>query len=217
MVSLISNSVARTSKSVKTVEAKKLSQACTASMKARFINIEASGIFSISAYLDPRFKKKAFSNPDSIKVCRDRIIRQMAVISTDKEDETTETVNVAGTSSGQKNVVSKSSLLWDTFDKSVKDLTSNSTENSTAIVELRSYTDEKMIDRHEDPLEFWQKREPSYPKLAKLAKKFLMIPATSVPCERVFSKAGELITDRRNRLSAKHVDQLLFLNANCDL
>lgn len=190
---------------MKTAEAKKLAQACITRMKSRFINIEANGIFSISAYLDPRFKKKAFSNPDSITVCRDRIIRQMAVILPD-EDQTTGPGNCNksnATSNRKKDVVSKSSLLWDTFDKSVKDLTSNATEHSTSIVELRSYTDEQMIDRHEDPLEFWQKREPSYPRLTKLAKKFLMIPATSVPCERVFSKAGELITDRRNRLGPK--------------
>lgn len=80
MVRLISNSIARLSKTVKTAEAKILAQACISSMQTRFINIEANGIFSISAYLDPRFKKKAFSNPESIKVCRDRIIRQMALI-----------------------------------------------------------------------------------------------------------------------------------------
>lgn len=116
-----------------------------------------------------------------------------------------------------KEAPSKSSVMWNSFDESVKDLTSNATEHSSAIVELRSYTDEKIIFSREDPLEFWQKRVPSYPRLNKLAKRFLIIPATSVPCERIFSKAGELITDRRNRLSAKHVDQILFLNANCDL
>lgn len=171
MVSLISNSVARLFKTVKTAVAKILSQACIASKKARFINIEANGIFSISAYLDPRFKKKAFSNPDSIKVCRHRIIQQMEVILPDKEDqpsgpENGNNSNAAGTEAGtskrKKDEVSKSSLLWNTFDESVKDLRSNATENYSAIIELRSYTDEKMIDRHKDQLEFWQKREPSW-------------------------------------------------------
>ena len=32
--------------------------------------------------------------------------------------------------------------------------------------------------------------------------------------KRVFSKSGQLISDRRNRLKAKHVQMVMFLNAN---
>ena len=43
------------------------------------------------------------------------------------------------------------------------------------------------------------------------AKIFLAIPATSVPSERVFSTAGDIITADRARLKPQHVDKLLFL------
>ena len=48
----------------------------------------------------------------------------------------------------------------------------------------------------------------------KIAKKYLCIPGTSVPAERVFSKAGELVSMRRSRLKPKNVNMFLFLNKN---
>lgn len=82
---------------------------------------------------------------------------------------------------------------------------------------MKTYNDERLLNRDENPLLFWKSRENVYPGLSKFAKQYLAMPATSVPSERVFSKAGELISDRRNRLSAEHVNELLFINANTQL
>jgi len=43
---------------------------------------------------------------------------------------------------------------------------------------------------------------------------FFCIQASSCESERVFSKAGQTISDRRTRLKPEVVDQLLFLNRN---
>ena len=47
--------------------------------------------------------------------------------------------------------------------------------------------------------------------LARLPKRHIGIPATSVPSERVFSKAGKLISARQSRLKKSNVD-ILILN-----
>lgn len=49
------------------------------------------------------------------------------------------------------------------------------------------------------------------PLIAKLAKRYLNIPATSVPKEWVFSIAGDTVTAKRSALSADNVDKLIFL------
>lgn len=65
----------------------------------------------------------------------------------------------------------------------------------------------------QDPLSFWRALKPTYPNLSEIVLEFLAVVATSVPSERLFSKAGQIITKTRNRLEGKLASQLLFLNS----
>jgi hypothetical protein len=47
-----------------------------------------------------------------------------------------------------------------------------------------------------------------------VAKRLLVISATSVPPERVFSTAGGIITKKRNALSDTSAADLIFLREN---
>nr|CAI5843752.1 unnamed protein product [Callosobruchus analis] len=64
----------------------------------------------------------------------------------------------------------------------------------------------------EKPLEVWEELKLVYPDLCPLARRYLDVVGTSVPSERLFSVAGDTITQSRNRLSGKHFPKLLFLN-----
>uniref|UniRef100_H2ZY22 HAT C-terminal dimerisation domain-containing protein n=1 Tax=Latimeria chalumnae TaxID=7897 RepID=H2ZY22_LATCH len=86
-------------------------------------------------------------------------------------------------------------------------------EKASVQTELKNYILEPYIPPDQDPLEWWRVNENRYRKLARLAKTYLCIPATSVPAERVFSAAG-LINRLRSRLSPEHVGMLIFLNKN---
>jgi hypothetical protein len=68
-----------------------------------------------------------------------------------------------------------------------------------------------------DPLIWWRENEARFDGLKRLARKYLAIPATSAPSERVFSLAGNICSRRRASLSPDHLDALVFLNANGDL
>jgi hypothetical protein len=47
-----------------------------------------------------------------------------------------------------------------------------------------------------NPIEWWQaKGKGLIPYLCKVALKYLIIPATSTPCERLFSIAGCILSD----------------------
>ena len=53
--------------------------------------------------------------------------------------------------------------------------------------ELSSYLVSPMLDSEKNPLEWWGKHHVHFPNLSEVAKKYLCIPDTSSPSERVFS------------------------------
>ena len=69
------------------------------------------------------------------------------------------------------------------------------------------------LEEH-DPFKWWQINKIHYPKLSQLAMKYLSIPATSVPSERLFSDTGKLITSERTLLNPNLVEKLMFLKRN---
>ena len=68
----------------------------------------------------------------------------------------------------------------------------------------------------EKPLVWWKTYESQLPLLAKLARKYLCIPATSVPSERSFSTSGHIVNAKRACLLPENVDMLVFLAHNLD-
>ncbi|GAB5029665.1 zinc finger bed domain-containing protein 1-like [Nannochloropsis oceanica] len=66
------------------------------------------------------------------------------------------------------------------------------------------------------PLDWWRCNKRFFPALAKLARQYLCVPATSAGVERFFSAAGLTISNLRTRLSSKTVEMILFLRLNWD-
>ena len=63
-----------------------------------------------------------------------------------------------------------------------------------------------------DPHAWWNVHKVDFPVMAKLARKYLAVPATSVASERVFSYAGNVLTDKRSRLKDDVVSDIVFCN-----
>ena len=63
-------------------------------------------------------------------------------------------------------------------------------------------------------MRFWKDKKSTYPLMYQVAKKYLHIPATSVPSERIFSLAGFIVRKKRTKLLEKHVNQQIFLARN---
>lgn len=84
-------------------------------------------------------------------------------------------------------------------------------------VEMEAYKDDKALHINADPLVWWCDNSARFPHLARLARVHMCIAATSVPSERVFSAAGNLVNAKRACLSSDNVDKLIFLNKNYKL
>ncbi|KAK0137888.1 Zinc finger BED domain-containing protein 1 [Merluccius polli] len=106
------------------------------------------------------------------------------------------------------------SMIWGDFDEQVSGLVSHVNAGTEATLEIRSFLQEALIPRSSNPLTWWKSRSVIYPRLTRLMMERLCVVATSVPSERVFSKMGLIISERRSRLSPSKAQQVMFLNAN---
>ncbi|KAK3918993.1 Transposable element Hobo transposase [Frankliniella fusca] len=68
---------------------------------------------------------------------------------------------------------------------------------------------------HTKQLSWWMRRADRFPRLSKLARRYLCVPATSAETERTFSDAGWILNKRRKNLEMGVVDDLITLHMNC--
>ena len=179
-------------------------------MRRRFLNMESNQTLAASTLLDPRLKKVAFADGGAADQGARRLTSEMT---SESSNTSMEEPNM---SSGitQNSKEARSCGLWHAFDQQVAEMSNKRTPTTDAMVETHQYLQQRNIGRKEDSLSWWQQNGSHYPQLALLAMKYLCIPSTSVPAERLFSKAGELVSARRSRLKPKHVNMYLFLNKN---
>ncbi|XP_073729768.1 E3 SUMO-protein ligase ZBED1-like [Misgurnus anguillicaudatus] len=163
-------------------------------MQRRFHQIEHFRLYSEATLLDPRFKQKAFHDA-AVADEAAKSITAAAARAWSSTEEQTQAERTAPSSSEQV------SSIWKDFDERVSDAVCISNPTSTAMAAMRGYLAETLIPRTEDPLAWWKSRQTIYEGLTAVMKRRLCIVATSVPSERVFSKTGQIISERRNRLS----------------
>lgn len=84
------------------------------------------------------------------------------------------------------------------------------TPKELAHAEVVKYRETASLNLGGKVLEWWKSHETEFPLLANLAKIYMCIPVISVPSERVFSTAGDIVHSERSVLSPEHVDQLIF-------
>ena len=65
-----------------------------------------------------------------------------------------------------------------------------------------------------DPLVWWNEKKNQFPILSNLAQKYLAVSATSTASERLFSDAGNLLTNKRTRMKPKLFQKIMFLKRN---
>lgn len=179
-------------------------------LSKRFGDRESHDLIAQSTILDPRFKSKAFGDENKYKSAYYDLIRKVKVaIQAHASGEVETRVEPLPNT--------PSSSIWDEFDEAVSHLRGKQDPTAEATVEIDKYLNEPYLPRTSDPLKWWEARKYTYPNVHSMVLKRLCIPATSVPCERVFSKAGQIYTDRRNRLHSDKMGKILFINNNLHL
>lgn len=120
-------------------------------------------------------------------------------------------ISVAPTSKSSESSTGQS--IWEFHDNLIANNMQSNSDPSELHLELRQYLNQPVIPRQANPIEYWYSVKNAFPTLYVLAVKHLNIVASSVSSERLFSKARALKTERRNRLSGKRLNMLLFLGS----
>ena len=61
---------------------------------------------------------------------------------------------------------------------------------------------------------FWKNNEYKFPEFARLAKKFLGVPASEAEVERMFNLSGHIFNPKRRSLGVDNYENLVFLKLN---
>uniref|UniRef100_A0A9J8ALC4 BED-type domain-containing protein n=1 Tax=Cyprinus carpio carpio TaxID=630221 RepID=A0A9J8ALC4_CYPCA len=141
-------------------------------------------LLDVACFLDPRFKIQYIST-DNIPAIKTRLKTEMV----DLAQRTYHRVNDNYTSAASPSLP-------------VEDV---------AEAELNNYLMTPTIDGEDDPLAWWRVHKISYPQLCIMARKYLCVPATSAPSERLFSTGGNIVTCTRSSLKPAKVNILVFL------
>ncbi|XP_054272583.1 zinc finger BED domain-containing protein 4-like [Macrosteles quadrilineatus] len=178
----------------------------------RFPNLEKSKSFSLCTFLDPKYKHYLFQEASTERETKDNVIKLVTGFINQKAKDSTiqETDEPNPLEAEGKTKVS----VWDDCDETIRKVKPQGTAYSSAIREVQRYMDDPPISRKENSLEWWKKHQYDYPNLSAIVKLRCNLVATSVPSERVFSKTGYILTERRRRLTSQKVKELMFLNMN---
>ncbi|XP_015782274.1 zinc finger BED domain-containing protein 4-like [Tetranychus urticae] len=162
----------------------------------RFGEIEKDKLFAYSTLLDPRFKKVSFFSTADCALMVSKLNGELTEVELSQrppieadEDEPN---------------------IWKVHSKRVRALSDPTAGMHSG---LKHYLDADVLPRKSNPLIFWKDNKDNWPHLHNLALRYLTIQPTSVPCERLFSKAGSIITEKRNRIKPVNVDKLCFLSS----
>ncbi|XP_022165454.1 zinc finger BED domain-containing protein 1-like [Myzus persicae] len=177
----------------------------------RFDSLEEQTLtphFSRATLLDPRCKKVVFGLEVNAKEAETCLVSETAALisNVSNTEQTTHTSEV--------NLDTDGDNVWNFLYSRVSNVQSQTTSRSSATSLMRQYLSMPHQDLKCNVAEFWNDHKTVLAPLSDIALKYIIIPATSVPAERIFSKAGQILSARRNRLLPKNVDQLIFLNKN---
>ena len=177
---------------------------------------KAKRIMHIACFIDPRFKSSFLDEPEAATV--DSCVREealkLAPVQVREEPQSTSstsTTNTTTAASERKGLAGLLKKITSARNQRVEEGQVLTTAEDRVKEEIKIYLSLPSIPA--DPLVWWRGHASELPHLARVARKLLCIPATSVPSERLFSASGHIVSPRRSLLKpdkSKYADIFTF-------
>ncbi|KAF7662187.1 hypothetical protein LDENG_00243400 [Lucifuga dentata] len=186
---------------------------------------EISVFLNIATFLDPRYKKLPFLSTQERSKVENNITEEAKAIlerqiaerpclgdfSLVSDEPPSKKQTPLRDSSGS--ILSQDNPLAAIFCQSEAEQSQDELQAQVA-EELSNYKSQRVLGLNEDPLLWWSSHAALFPTLPTLLQKYWCIPATSVPCHRLFNSSGRVLCGKRNRIAPALVDQQVFLYEN---
>ena len=177
------------------------------SLRSCFAGVEEKKELALATIFDPRFKDNFFRGNIIKATTKEWVLEEMTSITTVEVEPQQESA------APKRMCPLKNPVLLDVFMEIIAD--SSGQDIASSASELDKYLNDPLIDyKTGDPYNWRGQHHKEFPTLAILARRFLSAPATSVPSERLFSAAGDLYDEKRNRLLPHLSEELLFIQNN---
>ncbi|XP_034936456.1 zinc finger BED domain-containing protein 1-like [Chelonus insularis] len=158
-----------------TKEGKKFQQKLMSEILLKFENFESNTLLAISSILDPRFKQIHFESAIAAATAINYINDLMK---SNYKSTCTEKQPVKNCNPGD---------LWTFHDKIATKKSGTVYMNDGMCLEFKQYLKQPVVNRFQNPIEYWKVPQDTYLVLSEIAVKYLCIVGTSVPSERLFS------------------------------
>ncbi|XP_063742293.1 E3 SUMO-protein ligase ZBED1-like [Eleginops maclovinus] len=190
-------------------------------LNEKYADEDTDDLLDIASLLDPRFRTKYMDKEKVEQVLR-RATREIVSLVQAQQDTLSGAAGAAAAAAEAEPVPAPEEKRKKTLASFFKRQSTSTTSSSSSTVseeesvkmELTVYLQTTEVDSDADPLDWWRCHQTNFPRIAKLARQYLCIPATSAPSERVFSTGGNIVTCHRAALKPDAVDRLVFLAQN---
>lgn len=179
-----------------------------------------NNLLDMATLVDPRFKT-AYTKEERVEFIKMRAAAELVDMVGAAAPESAQTTAASSSTPAAEDdqelphPTKKTKKSLGSYFKKAGQATTHSQPSRASIeLELSMYLQASGPDSETNPLEWWKQHEMNFPLVARLAKKYLCIPATSSSSERAFSASGNIITCKRSCLKPNTVDQLVFLALN---
>ena len=178
-------------------------------METRYSDLQVEELLNKACFLDPHFKSFSFLSEEDKKYVM-LLVEEEAVCIKELTSEATQLSKTDNEPQKKKPRKGLLSLLEDMMDTPS---TTADGPQEAAKKEIQKYI---CIETNptDNPIKWWKTYHAQLPLLTSMARKYLCIPVTSVPSERAFSVAGNIVNSKRSCLLPENTNMLSFLAYN---
>jgi len=173
-------------------------------------------VFLVRFAADPRFKLLPFASERAHRRATDATVSLMEHVYESTSNKSEPSQSASWTS------VNASPTLQTVASSSCSPADVGPTSDASSFIptlmflhqQLVAYASEPVIPDTKCPLTWWADNRHKYPALSEVARRLLVIPAAAVSTERLFTKKGEEVVDKRDAVSPERAEQVLFIMEN---